>query len=513
MTAFFRCLGVGVLLSVWGCAGVDASSALFHPKPQDALVLVTSQGQGEYVVSHGVVVGDGSLVVVGDRVAFDTPAGRRRYLARCITVASPYLGDVADAEVVACDTRASLAVLRVPWRGHPALEPADDQSILGAERMVLMGMPGVVEALLGKAPPQADPSSSLKEETCNVDYVAVREGRPWFIRLQASEGFSDWGVAPMLLPGTARMAALAVFRFAEGGVEGMVLNRVEALADHLRASDRSRAETTADRSADRVQEAFDLYVRTRVLGLRRRYKECAAQCRKLIELRPKCFYGYVCAAEMAEHAGRMEEAERLYREAVNRAPDSFTAQVSYGDFLERQDRPDEALPIFESLWSRVARRPYLSLDVYDTLTKKGEHARCCRFMEEALAVDPNDGFILIRLGNSRHALQEYGAAADAFGGAADLLPDHETVRAHFARNLELAGHLEEAEVQYRRAVEAHPDSEFAHHTFASFLAQHRPERRQEALTEARAALRLHDGSPGDRDKVERLIRDLESRSE
>jgi hypothetical protein len=47
--------------------------------------------------------------------------------------------------------------------------------------------------------------------------------------------------------------------------------------------------------------------------------------------------------------------------------------------------------------------------------------------------------------------------------------------------------------------------------FASFLAHHRPECRAEALSEARTALRLPNDSASDRDKIERLIKDLESK--
>jgi tetratricopeptide (TPR) repeat protein len=145
------------------------------------------------------------------------------------------------------------------------------------------------------------------------------------------------------------------------------------------------------------------------------------------------------------------------------------------------------------------------------LTKRHEHNRGIRFLEEALAVYPNNAYAWIGLGNDHNALQEYGAAADAFGKAAELWPEHSTVRAHFARNLELAGRWDEADIQYRKSVAAHPESEFAHHRFASFLARHRPERRAEALEEARTAWRLPHDSAGDRERVENLIRDLEAK--
>jgi len=174
---------------------------------------------------------------------------------------------------------------------------------------------------------------------------------------------------------------------------------------------------------------------------------------------------------------------------------------------------DEALQVLEPLWRRTALRPYLSDAICTVLIKQREYARCIRFLEEALAVEPNNAYALIHLGNSRNTLQEYGAAADAFGKAAQLWPEHDEVRAHCARNLELAGRLDEAEMQYRQSVYAHPESEYAHHMFASFLARHRPELKAEALSEARTALRVHTGDAGDREKVERLIKNLEGKGE
>lgn len=504
MVAIFKYSGMGLLL--WACAGADASAEV---RPQEALVVVTSRGSGESVINQGIVIGDGSLVVMGDRGVFDTPDGRRRHLSGCLTVASPYLGDVTDAEVVAFDANMSLAVLRIPWRGHPALALAPDRSILNTEQVAVIGMPAVIEMLAGKRQPRVDLASPFAETTWPVDYVAVREGRPLFVRVQAADSV-DWGVAPMLLPGTHQVAALALAQFKEGR-EGMVLNRLEGLAELLRGSAESDGKMGAKASRDQAPQAWDLYVQIWDLERQRRREERAAQCRKFIELRPRCFYGYMHAAEAAEQLGRTEEAERLYQEAVTHAPESFTARVAQARFLQRRGRPAEAVPIYESLWSHVSQRPYLALGLSEALTKMQEPARCCRFLEEALAVDPNEGALLIRLGNSRNALREYGAAADAFGKAAELLPEHESVRAHCARNLELAGCLEEAEIQYRKAVTAHPGCEFARHSFASFLAQHRPACRQEALKEAGAALRLQESNAGDRAKIERLIRDLEAR--
>jgi len=290
-----------------------------------------------------------------------------------------------------------------------------------------------------------------------------------------------------------------------------VLSRLDELAQRVRGSEPMTASAREPGRPENAREAFVLSVRITDLAGHKQYEETAAACRKFIELRPKCFYGYINAAMAAEQLQQGSEADRLYQEAMTQSPDSAIARVSYAGFLDRQDRTAEAVQVLEPLWPRTALQPYLFDALCTVLTKRHEHNRCIRYLEESLAVDPNNASALIRLGNNHNALREYDAAADAFGKAADLWPEHQAVRAHFARNLELAGRWDEAEAQYRKAVQAHPENGFGHRSFADFLVHHRPELRTEALNEARAALRVHDGSAADRAKVERLIQDLEAK--
>jgi tetratricopeptide (TPR) repeat protein len=462
--------------------------------------------------SHGLVIGDGSLVVAFYPAVFEEFSGGRHRLARGITVASPFRGDVVDAEMVASEARRRLALLWVPWRDHPALRLADDKDIANADRMTVIGMPRVIELLSGKSRSPIEPSDLFQETTAGVDHVAVREGQPSFVLLQGGGSLSlPWAGAPVLLPDTGDAAAAVLFLFVNGAAEAGVLNRMEDLADRAGDLEPATAHAAEHVAPDEARAAFLLSVRIGCLLGHKQYEETAAACRKFIELRPKCYYGYVHAAMAAEQLQQTTEADRLYQEAATRSPDSALAKVSYAAFLERQDRTAEAIQVLESLWPRLALRPYLSNAISTLLTQRHERNRAIRFLEEALAVDPNNAHALIGLGNHHHALREYAAAADAFGKAAAMWPEHEAVRAHYARNLELAGRLDEAQVQYRQAVQAHPGNEFGHHSFASFLARHRPELRAEALNEARAALRVHAGSAADRAKVEQLIRDLEAK--
>jgi tetratricopeptide (TPR) repeat protein len=511
MVAHFRRGAVGILLSLLVFTPVGRAGAA-PGRPQDALVLVSSEWRGAHTYSHGLVVGDGSLVVALYHAVFDELSEGRHRLTKRVTVASPAWGDVTDAEIVAWDAERRLALLQVPWRGHPALKLADDRRIVAADCMIVAGMAGVVDALSGKSQGEVDATALFQEVAIGVDYVAVRDGKPFLVRLREEGEVSvPWFGVPALLPDTGEVAAIVWAHSVSRVVEARVLNRMAELADRLRTLGPPATGTTEPVPVNQAREAFLLSVRIGALFGDRKYEQAAAACRKFIALRPKCFYGYVYAALAAEQLEQRDEAERCYLEAVVQASDSLTAKSAYAGFLDRRGHTEEAMQIFESLWQRTAWRPYLWDAICVALSHKQEHGRSCRFLEEALAVDPNNAYALIALGNHRNALREYAAAAEAFGKAAELCPEHETVRAHFAKNLELAGRDTEAEAQYRQAVAAHPKCEYAHHMFAGFLAQHRPEYREEALREARAALDLPNDSASDRDKIERLIRDLEAK--
>jgi tetratricopeptide (TPR) repeat protein len=443
---------------------------------------------------------------------FEEFSGGRHRLAKGITVASPCWGDIVDAEIVASDARQRVALLQVPWRGHPALRLADDKSITEADHVTVVGMPEVIGVLSGQSRSPVEAAALFQEKSADVDYVAVREGKPLFLLGRGDAGLSaPWTGVPILLPDTQRVAAAVSLLYVNGGGEGGVLNRIQELTNRLGVPEPATAPQTGRGTPEEAREVFLLAVRIADLSGHQQYEEVAAACRKFIERRPRCSYGYVYAAMAAEKLQQANDADRLYQEALTRAPDSVIARVTYADFLNRQDRTAEAMPVLEPLWSRTALRPYLSDAISAVLSKRHEYNRGIRFLEEALAVDPNNARALIRLGDDHNALREYEAAAEAFGKAADLWPEHDTVRAHFACNLELAGREDEAEVQYRKSVAAHPQGEYAHHMFASFLAHHRPECRAEALSEARTALRLPNDSASDRDKIERLIEDLESK--
>ncbi len=487
-------------------------------RPEDALVLVTSRVFGTGRMGHGFVVGDGTRAVTCSPAVFDQAPGGQHRLIGCITVASPYLGVVADANLLAFDMYRSLVVLEVPWRGHPSLRLAGDTSIADASRAVMVGMPQVLGAVRTGQWDRLEGDVLFERILAPVDYVALRHGIPHVLRVMPRQDLgADWGGAPILTSeGREATAVLSTLSSRDRTAEGPVLNRARSL---LGGSPRPENVPPVQDA----HEAFLLCLRLSRSFHTRRYEQAASQAGRLMALRPDCFYGYTQAAEAAERLGRpgppthsvalgnpAQEAERLHKKALVLAPDSMTAGLSYAVFLEHQDRLDEAMRILEKLWQRADSRPYLSGYVYAVLEKKQQYGRCIELIDQALNIEPNNAYAWIHLGNCHNALGQYGQAAEAFARALELRPEENSTRRALAYNLMRAGRLQEAETQYRKLLDIEPDEPLVHASFAMFLAEHRPERRAEALEEARTALELSASDGLSREHMERLIRKLES---
>jgi Flp pilus assembly protein TadD len=83
----------------------------------------------------------------------------------------------------------------------------------------------------------------------------------------------------------------------------------------------------------------------------------------------------------------------------------------------------------------------------------GHHASCIHLCRTGLAASPGDETLLTLLAMSAHALGDYGPAAEAFGTLADLRPQVAEYRANRAVMLRYLGRFDEAEAQFRQALE------------------------------------------------------------
>ena len=171
------------VLVVICCPVVLIGQVITQTQPQDALVVVTSSAPMGKRGGSGFVIGDGSLVVTAHHLVFEDSEQGQHEMAGLVTVFSPYLGDAADSEILAVDKQLDLAVLKVPWKGHPALKFADANSITLAQHMEIIGIPLIIKHLHPGANPVLDESFDVQRENLPIDFVAVFQRTPKFIAL------------------------------------------------------------------------------------------------------------------------------------------------------------------------------------------------------------------------------------------------------------------------------------------------------------------------------------------
>ena len=210
------------------------------------------------------------------------------------------------------------------------------------------------------------------------------------------------------------------------------------------------------------------------------------------------------AALALHQAGRLAEAERVYREILEAEPRHFDALHFLGVAAYQQGRNAEAVdfisraiainasyaPAHSNLANALealgqvdralaAYKQALSLqpDFADALINLGalhagrgelEEAREC--YERALALDPNQALAHTNLGNVFNELGRFDEAAACHRRALSLNPRLASAHSNLGNVLRNQGRLAEAAVSYREAIAAAPDFAEGHANLGNVLA-------------------------------------------
>ncbi len=463
------------------------------------LVVVVTQTMKQIQAGNGFAVGDGGLVVTAYHTLFDlSPRGQHR-MPGAVVVFSPYLGDVRPAEVVAVQPRLDLAVLRTGWKGHPAFRIADTDTLLAAKHLEVVGLPTILFNV--RRIPEVPAARLLppSRQVLPVDFVAIRDGAPWFLALgEIGQLQPGWSGSPILIPGTDAVAGCFTELWrrqygmenramvAQGPAVAQVsrLLRERGLGESLRP-----AQDILQRPED-AQEAFLASLRMLASLINDEPEAALTAAQAFNQLRPNCSLGYRVSAYGAAKLKQLELAEAMYQKALQTAPDDPSTTLRYIQYLGRHGRGDEALQQMETLWETGKVRPQLGLFFHNILAPRGEFARCARFTREALKENPRNAYLWANLGVCQSQLEQFEAAVPSYARATELFPEEGRFRLLYARSLEHVGRLDDAEKQFHRLVRMQPKNPLVHFRLAIFLATHRPESADEAIKEAEAALCL-----------------------
>jgi protein O-GlcNAc transferase len=212
------------------------------------------------------------------------------------------------------------------------------------------------------------------------------------------------------------------------------------------------------------------------------------------------------AAAMAHHrAGRLADAERLYRLACDTDPNNARAFHLLGVVAHQLGRPDAA--------SLVGRAVMLDPDFAEAhndrgviFAAKGAFADALSCFERAVALNPGYTEARTNLGRGLRSLGRLDEAVTQFELILERTPDSSLAHFNLASALVLAGQRPDAEKHYRSAISLRPDFFDAHVHLAALLQD--TDRQPEALAHAQRAVALRPDSAGARNNLGNILRTL-----
>jgi protein O-GlcNAc transferase len=211
-------------------------------------------------------------------------------------------------------------------------------------------------------------------------------------------------------------------------------------------------------------------------------------------------------AAMAHHrAGRLTEAERLYRQVCETDPKNARAFHLLGVVAHQLKRSDAA--------SVVGRAVMLDPNFAEAhndrgviLAANGLFADALSCFERAVALNPGYDEARNNLGRGLRSLGRLDEAVAQFELVLKRAPDSPVGHFNLASVLELAGRKPDAETHYRRAILLRPDFVDAQIHLASLLRD--MDRLPEALAHAERAVTLRPDSAGARNNLGNILRNL-----
>ena len=323
---------------------------------QHAIVQVLYLGINQTAFSYrgpyriAFVIGDGSLLVTAAHCLTDIIEDSEKGILIKPKVISRYYGDIFEAEILAVDDEADVAILHVNWDGHPALELATMEDLSDAKQMIIAAYP----------PPK---KSRAKQKF----YRNVFWERLPIVKLDDAGGKNavvtggsrfigrGWSGSPMILSNTGKLAGVfgSSQRMQTGQkvfleyLRGCNVGSIYSLLRKVGVNPEKQNNEIIKRKPD-AEKAFSVLIDCLEAWFNQGVPLAASKAKKLVRLRPQSVNIHLLLASFAEANKDIDKqatklAESSYKEALKLAPQSFTAHASYGNFLLRNKRNNEAI--------------------------------------------------------------------------------------------------------------------------------------------------------------------------
>ncbi|CAB3652800.1 tetratricopeptide repeat protein [Trinickia soli] len=191
--------------------------------------------------------------------------------------------------------------------------------------------------------------------------------------------------------------------------------------------------------------------------------------------------------------GRHEEAADLVSRAVALRPDDAALQLNLGNALKALGRLDGAIERFRNALTLAPEFPLAHYNLGNAYAQAGRHEDAVDAFEKSLRLQPNDASTFNNLGNALHALGRSDEAIAAFSRALALRPGHAGAHNNLGMAFAALARPDDAVAQFRAALAAEPRYLAAHFNLGNTLDA--VGRHDEAVEAFAAALALQPAFP------------------
>jgi len=177
----------------------------------------------------------------------------------------------------------------------------------------------------------------------------------------------------------------------------------------------------------------------------------------------------IAEGNLAEGAGRVEEACERYREAVQAAPGYAKAHLNLGIGLEAAGAAEPAIHSYEAALAIDPLDPFAAYNLGKLLYTRGVPEEAERLLRKALESRPEFPEAQVVLSRVLESQGNLGTAAAALEAAMRLKPNDFGALYLYAGVLLKQGRLDEAQGALKRAIAIDPENTDAHYTLATLL--------------------------------------------
>ena len=174
-------------------------------------------------------------------------------------------------------------------------------------------------------------------------------------------------------------------------------------------------------------------------------------------------------AQALHHAGRIAQAEPLYREVLRRSPRHVDALHSLGMLAFQAGHPQAAADLIAQALAVDSGDASAHGNLGYALHVLGRYAEALDSLERALAIQPEMMEALNNRGNTLSALGRHDESVASFDHALRLRPDYVEAAYNRGNALHAAGRLADALAGYDAVLAARPDIAPAHNNRARVL--------------------------------------------